>query len=90
MEFLIPNCPKLKECEVELVGMRTGKCIYHGMKCRYKHVLGIFLSVLGKKKKEITFLLSTFSMSSMIEILPAVRRVWPGMLVHVHIICRLI
>lgn len=65
--------------------MRTGKCIYRAMKCHYKHVIGIFLSALGKKKKEITFLISTFSMSSMIEILPAVRRVWPGMLVHVHL-----
>lgn len=43
---------------------RRGECEYHGVRCHCTHALGIFLSVLGRKRKEITFLMSTSSMSS--------------------------
>lgn len=51
--------------KVELVRMRPRECVCRGMGCHYKHVIDVFLSVLGKKKKEITLLISS-SMLSMI------------------------
>lgn len=31
--------------------MTTRECVYHGMRCHHKHVIGIFLSVLDKKRR---------------------------------------
>lgn len=43
---------------------RIGQCVYPGVRCHCTCAIGIFLRVLGRKRQEITFLVSTSPMSS--------------------------
>lgn len=47
--------------------MRLRECVCRGMGCYYKYVIDVFLSVLGKKKKEIIFFISFFMLSMILS-----------------------
>lgn len=59
----------------EIERMRTGECVYRGVRSHYKHAIVTFLSMLGKKQKETMSIINISSLSCTIPNSPTVRRI---------------